>query len=86
MTVKIAHLEFDHVAYDSEGDVLYLSVGEPREPAYQEATADGHLVRYDADDQVIGVTIVNARWLMDRDGGVEITLRMGAEDLAPALA
>jgi hypothetical protein len=30
---EIAHLEFDHVRYDRDGDVLYLSVGEPRAAA-----------------------------------------------------
>jgi hypothetical protein len=29
MTIKLAHLEFDHVVYDADSDVLYMSVGEP---------------------------------------------------------
>ena len=33
MTITIGTIEFDHVDYDADGDVLYLSVGEPREAA-----------------------------------------------------
>ena len=39
---------------------------------------------------VIGITIVNAKWLADRDGKVTITMpsviETSAEALAPALA
>jgi uncharacterized protein YuzE len=86
MTIRLGDLEFDHVNYDSRADVLYLSAGEPREPARQEATPEGHLVRYDETDRVIGITIVNAKWLLERDGQLEIRIRVGANDLAPALA
>ena len=86
MTIRLGNLEFDHVVYDQDADVLYLSVGEPREPARQEANPEGHLVRYDAEDRVIGITLVNAKWLSERDGEITVTLRVGADDLAPALA
>jgi len=38
MTVKIGRLTFDHATYDSVGDVLYLSVGEPQAAADSEET------------------------------------------------
>lgn len=85
MTVRFGDFEFDHVVYDDRADVLYLSAGPPREPAHQEATPDGHLVRYDENDRVIGLTVVNAKWLVERDGKVEIRIHVGGEDLAPAL-
>ena len=31
--IHLGPYTFDHVVYDAEGDVLYLSIGEPR-PAY----------------------------------------------------
>ena len=86
MTLRIGSEDFDRVVYDERADVLYLSVGEPREPASQEATKDGHLVRYDEDGKVIGITVVNVKWLIKRDGGVRLPLRVPGEDLAPALA
>jgi len=46
-------------------------------------------VRYGADGQILGVTVINARWLLDRDGHFTITLprevRVDAHDLAGAL-
>jgi uncharacterized protein YuzE len=86
MTVTLGDFEFDHVVYDPHGDVLYLSAGEPREPAHQESTPDGHLVRYDDAGRVIGITVVNAKWLVERDGLIEILVRLPADDLALALA
>jgi uncharacterized protein YuzE len=85
-TVRLGNLQFDHVVYDSDAGVLYLSVGEPREPARQASSPEGHLVCYDADDVVIGITVVNAKWLSERDGEITVSMRVGAEDLAPALA
>ena len=57
MTIRFGGLEFDHVVYDPVADVLYLSVGDPREPARQESSPEGHLVRYDGEDRVIGITV-----------------------------
>jgi len=65
---------FDHVSYDEQGDVLYLSIGAPREAADSDETPEGHIVRYDAQQQVIGLTLVNAKWLFDRDGELPVTL------------
>ena len=86
MTIRLGHIEFDNVVYDDVADVLYMSVGEPREAVRQEAGPDGHLIRYDEHDQVIGITLVNAKWLLDRDGEIELSLRLPGNDLALALA
>jgi uncharacterized protein YuzE len=85
VTIRLGHLEFDHVVYDEKADVLYLSVGEPAEAARQEATPEGHVVRYDEDGNVIGITLVNAKWLVERDGKIEVTVHVDADELAPAL-
>jgi uncharacterized protein YuzE len=85
VTLRLGHLEFDHVVYDEKADVLYLSVGEPAEAARQEASPEGHVVRYDGDGSVIGITLVNAKWLVERDGKIDVTVRVDADKLAPAL-
>ena len=74
MTVKIGHLSFDHNSYDELGDVLYLHVGEPQAAADGDETPEGHALRFDADGNVIGLTIINARWLLERDGEILVTL------------
>jgi hypothetical protein len=47
------------------------------------------LLRYGPDGEVIGVTIINAKWLLERDGRLTITLphsvRVEAGELATAL-
>jgi uncharacterized protein YuzE len=90
MNIKIDGLVFDRANYDADGDVLYLGRGESNEAADAALTPEGHGVRYGDDGRVIGVTIINARRLLDRDGHLTITLphevRVDASDLAGALA
>jgi uncharacterized protein YuzE len=89
MKVKIDDLVFDRADYDADGDVLYLARGESNVAADAVLTPEGHGVRYDTDGQVIGVTIINARWLLERNGHLTITLphvvRVEAGALAAAL-
>lgn len=90
VNIKIDGLVFERADYDADGDVLYLARGESAEAADAALTPEGHGVRYDASGKVLGVTIVNARWLLDRDGHLTITLphevRVDARELADALA
>ena len=90
MNIRIDGLVFDRANYDADGDVLYLARGESNEAADAALTPEGHGVRYGDDGQVIGVTIINARRLLDRDGHLTITLphevRVDARDLAGALS
>lgn len=71
--IHLGPYAFDHVDYDAEGDVLYMSIGEPR-PAYDSPeTPEGHGVRYDKGGQVIGVTVVSAKWWLEKDGEIKVT-------------
>lgn len=38
------------------------------------STPEGHAVRFDEHGSVIGITIVNARWLVESDGKITITV------------
>ncbi len=89
MNVQIGPLTFDHAEYDAEGDVLYLHIGEPVD-AEGEETPEGHFVRFAPGTQrVVGLTVVNARSVLDRDGRLEVTVPetvvATADELAPAL-
>jgi len=86
MTIRLADIAFDHVRYDATADVLYLSLGEPREAADSLVTAEGHVVRYDAAGAIIGVTLVDAKWLTERDGELRVSLPISREQLEPAFA
>jgi uncharacterized protein YuzE len=89
MKITIGQLTFDNASYDAAGDVLYLHVGEPQAAAESEETPEQHVVRFDQDGQVIGLTIINTKWLLDRDGAIAVTLpelqRIDAKELEPAL-
>jgi len=74
MTVTIGHLTFEHATYDEQGDVLYLQIGERQVAADSEETPEGHVLRFDATGKIIGLTIINAKWLLDRNGEIAVTL------------
>jgi uncharacterized protein YuzE len=89
MTVTIGRLTFDHATYDPRGDVLYLHAGQPQAAADSEETPEGHAVRYAEDGRVVGVTIVNAKWLLDQGQPIAITIperiAIDPAQLAPAI-
>ena len=61
---------------------------EPQVPADSFGTPEGHNVRYDTGGSVIGITLVNLKWLLERDGAIGITIasRVPADGVAEALA
>jgi hypothetical protein len=89
MSVTIAGIEFDNVDYYREGDVLSLWSGEPRRPAFDDASPEGHYLQFGEDGALIAITIVNARSIFEREGKIPITLpehRIEATDLGAVLA
>jgi uncharacterized protein YuzE len=88
MSVRIGAWKFDDVAYDRDADVLYLSIGPPK-PGSGEETPEGHIVRYDDAGELMGITIVGARLLVDAGEPVYVTVSQRSEvsvhELAPAL-
>ncbi len=85
MTTRIGHHEFDHASCDGAADVLYLRKGERREAASTYGTPEGHAVRLDASGAVIGMTIVSARWLLERDDKLVVTVPERVESSAAEL-
>ena len=89
MSVTIAGIEFDRVDYDRDADVLYLHVGDPSSAVDWDETPEGHHTRYGPDGSLVGLTIVNARRLLERDGEVMLTLpeqKVHATELGDILA
>ena len=87
--IRIGPLVFDHADYDEDGDVLYLHVGEPQAGEGEE-TPEGHVVRFaPSSQQIVGLTIINARHVIERDGRLVVTVpetvEASADELAPAL-
>jgi uncharacterized protein YuzE len=90
MTITIGDIAFDNVSYDAEGEVLYLHVGDPRSAVDFDESSEGHHLRFDASGNLVGITIVNAKRLLERQGSVIITvperLEIGPDALGTALA
>lgn len=90
VNIAIGPVVFDHSDYDAESDVLYLHVGEPQ-AAEGEETPEGHMLRFaPGERRIVGLTVVGAKLLLDRDGQLTVTMpeqvRASADVLAPALA
>lgn len=90
MSFRIGDWEFDHVAYDAEADVLYLSIGKPRR-AVGEETPEGHVLLFDErSGEFCGVTLIGVRHIRETSGAVEITMphreRVEPEEIDLALA
>jgi YD repeat-containing protein len=89
MKISVGELTFDNVAYDADADVLYLHAGDPTAAIDFDESPEGHALRYDAVGRLVGITIVNAKWLLEHDQQVTITLprriRVGREALAAAI-
>jgi uncharacterized protein YuzE len=90
VTITIGTFTFDNVFYDAEVDVLYLHMGDPSTAVDFDESPEGHALRFDADGSLVGVTILNAKLLIERDGEIKITVpeivRVGSAAVAPALA
>ena len=76
MSITIAGIVFANHSYDERGDVLYVDVngydGSTFSPhAY--ASPEGHGIEFDEDRRVIALTLVNFKWLIERDGELKIT-------------
>ena len=85
-TVRIGEHEFDHATYDGDADVLYLRNGESGTTATTYGTPEGHAVRLNSEGRVVGMTLVNARWLLERDGHIRVTVPTVAQAQAAEFA
>jgi len=74
MIVRIGNHEFDDVLFDAERDVLYMHKGKPVPARETIPTLEGHAVMFNEEGEIIGIAIVNAKWLAERDGQITVTI------------
>lgn len=90
MTIQIGHISFDRAQYDTDADVLYLHRGDPADAVEFDASPEGHALRFDAQGELVGVTIVRPRWHLDNHKEITITIpeqvHVSEGTLAAALA
>jgi uncharacterized protein YuzE len=89
MSITIGQTTFDHVRYDADADVLYLHVGDPADATDFDESPEGHALRFDRNGKLVGITIVNAKRLLDKDAPINITIpervTVDPATLAPAI-
>ena len=76
MSITIAGIEFANHSYDDRGDVLYVDVegySFGGLAPHSDATPEGHGIEWDEDRRVVAMTLVNFKWLIERDGELKIT-------------
>lgn len=56
---KVALVERTKVTYDADGDVLYISFGDPKPADDSDITDEGVIVRL-REGQIVGLSILNA--------------------------
>jgi uncharacterized protein YuzE len=89
MTLTVGSVTFDRVSYDRDADVLYLSVGDPSRAVDFDESAEGYALRFDGEGRLVGLTIVGASELLERDSEIVVTppqLRVERDELAAVLA
>jgi uncharacterized protein YuzE len=89
MTVHIGPYIFDCVRYDHDADVLYLAQGDPARAVDFDETPGGHAVSFDENGDLVGLTLVDIRKLLDEAGGellLELPAKASPADLKLALA
>jgi uncharacterized protein YuzE len=65
---------FDHVNFDRQADVLYLSIGPPRR-AVGEPTPEGHVVLFDEETgEFCGLTIIGIQRIVSGEMPDDVTV------------
>lgn len=88
MNLTFGGIEFDNVLYDTGADVLYMHKGNSSTAVEFDETIEGHHTRWGTDGGLVGITVVNARWLLEEDGVIVVTLpdrRLEVRDLGDVL-
>jgi uncharacterized protein YuzE len=88
MIVEVDGTKFDNNLYDRAADVLYLHVGDAATAVDWDETPEGVHTRWGPNGELVGLTIVNARGLLERGGRIVVTLpdrRLEIADLGDLL-
>ena len=90
MSIQIGNITFDRVNYDAGGDVLYLHRGDPSDAVDFDESPEGHALRFGGGGELVGVTLVRPRWLLEHEGQITLTIpeqiHLAASQLADVLA
>ncbi len=75
--------------YDREADVLYVRRGDSADAVDFDESPEGHHLRFNAAGELVGITFVNAQWLIEQEGELKLSLpplHVARDDVELALA
>jgi hypothetical protein len=76
VSLRAGPYTFTHVTYDAPSDVLYAALDAPR-PGSRAETPEEHVLRFDDRGHFFGLTLVNPRRQLAREGAVYVSLPSG---------
>lgn len=77
MALRAGPHTFRYATYDASSDVLYAGFERQRQQGSRERTVEGDYLRYDEEGRFIGITLVDPRSRLERDGAVYLSLPSG---------
>jgi uncharacterized protein YuzE len=77
MALRAGPYTFTHVTYDSSSDVLYAGFEPQRRQGRRQRTPEEDFLRFDEEGRFVGVTLVNPRSRLEREGAVNLSLPSG---------
>ena len=79
MALRIGRHTFRFITYDPPSDVLDAGVDGPPE-GRRERSPEDHIWRVDEKGRLLGITLMNPRRQLERDGAVYVTLPTGERE------
>jgi uncharacterized protein YuzE len=76
VSLRAGPYTFSHVTYDASSDVLYAAIDAPRRGS-RLPTPERHHLRFDEQGRFFGMTLVNPREQLEREGAVYVSLPSG---------
>ena len=77
MSLRAGRFTFPYVTYDAPSDVLYASIEPQRRQGTRRETPEEHFLRFDDEGRFVGLTLVEPRSQLEREGSVYISLPSG---------
>ena len=77
VSLRAGRFTFPYVTYDAPSDVLYASMEPQRRQGTREPTPEQHFLRFDDEGRFIGLTLVEPRSQLEREGAVYVSLPSG---------
>jgi uncharacterized protein YuzE len=76
VSLRAGPYTFSYITYDAPSDVLYAALDAPRKGTRSQ-TPESHFLRFDERGRFFGITLVNPRRQLERDGAVYVSLPSG---------